>query len=120
MTLKRRKRERSGIRDDDGPIRCPGHLKWVRGFACLAADELCGGAIEAAHIRYQTDGGASQKPGDSWAVPLCHDHHARQHTFGEVAFWGQRGGIESAKKTAQTLWRNSPHGRRYRMERDGG
>ena len=65
-------------------VRCPAHLKWVREHACSA----CGATeqIQAAHIRSSSDGGMAVKPGDQWAVSLCHPCHARQHMVGEAEF----------------------------------
>lgn len=43
--------------------------------------------IEAAHVRFGSGAGMGQKPCDFFAVPLCRDHHAQQHTVGEGTFW---------------------------------
>lgn len=113
----RKKRERLGIRDDDGPIRSPSHLKWVRGHECvLKAKKFdvhgypmnCDGKTEAAHIRNGTDGGVGLKPGDNFVVPLCESHHAAQHRMGEITFWC-RVGLKPLE-IADALWRTSPHG----------
>jgi hypothetical protein len=102
----RRKRDRANIRND-GPIRCDGHLRWVRGFCCVLNSIECEGRIEAAHVRNGTDGGTGQKPGDNWVVPICAKHHALQHRQGEISFWS------AAKidplKLASEFWEKSPH-----------
>ncbi len=70
----------------------PVYLARVRQMPCLH----CGvdGFTEAAHVRMQSGahnkhGGISKKPEDKWAVPLCSEHHRRQHAhaYGETGFW---------------------------------
>lgn len=75
--------------------RSPAHCAWVRGFACC----VCGSAanIAAAHVRFGSHTGLSQKPDDWRVVPLCdgpnaniHNQlgcHNRQHIKGEQSFW---------------------------------
>lgn len=105
--LRRRKPQRMGMRDAP-QIRCPGHLKWLRGFPCaIAGQHLCGGRIEAAHVRAGTDGGMGVKPSDRYAIPLCGDAHAMQHRVGEHQF--ERTFDISMRKIADDLWRRSPH-----------
>ena len=43
--------------------------------------------IEVAHIRMGSGAGMGEKPSDYRAVPLCRDHHRRQHEIGERTFW---------------------------------
>lgn len=67
------------------------HLNFIRSLPCA----ICGNPIqtEAAHIRFGdaraakpiTDMGT--KSGDEWTVPLCNEHHAEQHKFGERKWW---------------------------------
>lgn len=96
-------------------VRCPSHLKWVRGHECAAVGSGgCGGRIEAAHVRRGTDGGVGMKPGDCFTLPLCSEHHRRQHQIGEAPFEKETG--VNMKSTADALWNASPHGRRYRAE----
>jgi hypothetical protein len=66
-------------------IRCPSHLKWVRGFKCCVpgCDRR---PIEAAHVRTGTNGGMGMKPDDTWVISLCQHHHAEQHRIGEMGF----------------------------------
>lgn len=114
----RRKRTRSGIRDNDGPIRCPGHLQLVRGLTCAACTlSECAGRIEVAHVRIGTDGGMGQRPGDNWVVPLCSLHHEMQHRLGEVTFWARVGLDPHA--VAAALWAASPHRIKYEAKRRG-
>ena len=42
--------------------------------------------IQAAHVRYETDGSMGVKPSDRWAISLCYAHHAQQGHQGEVYF----------------------------------
>lgn len=108
--LKRRKAPKMGLRETP-QHRSPSHLKWVRGHECAALSRNmqtgCEGKIEAAHVRIGTDGGASLKPGDNWAVPLCAGHHRLQHQWGEQTFWKWAG--HDPRKLAQELWAKSPH-----------
>ena len=113
---KRRKPKRSGIRDGDGPIRCPAHLQWVRGHECAIAGALCEGPIEAAHVRMGLAGGMGMKPGDDRAVPLCAGHHRGQHTVGEAAFWRLHG-IDPIRLAANLASR-SPHWKKLRKDDD--
>lgn len=106
MTPTRRKPARTNIRDD-GPIRLPSHLQWVRGHNCIAADGSCAGKIEAAHVRLGSHAGMGQKPGDDKTVPLCAYHHAYQHAHGEKTFWAIVG--EDPHRIADGLWAKSPH-----------
>lgn len=123
---KRRTRPRMMVKES-AVIRCPQHLKWIRGLECAtcaspivkrfgAVCHYAGHKIEAAHVRTKTDGGIGMKPGDNWAIPLCHDHHRQQHDIGEPAFES----IYSLdmKKIAAELWLSSPHGVRYRLAHD--
>jgi hypothetical protein len=80
----KRQRPRMGIRDD-GPLRCPAHLAWVRSHAC-SVPGCQEGPIEAAHVRTHGDGGMGMKPGDDRAVSLCVRHHREQHQRGEITF----------------------------------
>lgn len=69
----------------------PDYLTWVRSLPCL----LCGDntTVEAAHVRMaeprlaKRQTGKGEKPDDRWALPLCHAHHAAQHSGGERRFW---------------------------------
>lgn len=65
--------------------RDPKHLAFIRRLFCCA----CGGAgPEAAHLRRGSDGGIGLKPSDCYVVPLCGRCHRKQHSDGEITFWG--------------------------------
>lgn len=66
-------------------IRCPSHLKWVRGFECCV-DGCQERPIEAAHVRLGSHAGIGQKPDDTKAISLCSSHHAESHNIGEASF----------------------------------
>ena len=71
----------------------PDYLALIRRLPCLSCDTDPAG--EAAHVRYMGTlrrdikpiTGIGIKPGDLWALPLCHTCHMRQHELGEVKFW---------------------------------
>lgn len=112
MMLKRRKRPRMGSRVSP-QVRCPAHLKFVRGFQCCAnVPTVCPNwRIEAHHSTTRGAGG-----GDETVVPLCQFHHAQLDSPG----WSQAR-FESAynvdlRAIAADLWQRSPAGRKYRME----
>lgn len=90
-------------------IRCPGHLKWLRGFACSVkgCDRR---PIEAAHVRVGTNGGTGLKPDDGWAVSLCAHHHAEAHRIGERSFEAKY--QIDLKELARAFVRQSPHRRK--------
>lgn len=69
---------RNSKRADEGR-RCPSHLQWLRGRACLLAGAACSGRIEAAHVDRAGGKGMSLKVSDWHAVPLCSEHHAEYH-----------------------------------------
>lgn len=68
----------------------PSHLAWLRTLAC-AVPGCQGGAVEAAHVRRGGNGGTALKPSDRRAIPLCAEHHRRQHAIGEAAFERETG-----------------------------
>ena len=105
---KRRRRDKMNVREPS-QIRCPGHLKWVRGHYCAIKgidDHVCEGKVESAHVRSGTDGGMGKKPSDIWAIPLCWDAHRYQHAIGEARF-EREFGIDM-KEIAEGLARKSP------------
>lgn len=117
--IKRRRKEKMGLRESS-VIRCPGHLKWVRGFHCLASLFAravpglipCGGNIEAHHVRTRGAGG-----GDEQVVPLCHDHHMQLDSPGWSAKRFEEAYRLHMAETAASLWRQSPHRIRYEDKR---
>src|SRR5689334_11787666 len=104
-----RKIKKEKVRQSDR-IRCPGHLAWVRKFACCVSG-CNAGPIEAAHVRVGTDGGMGMKPSDSWVISLCHAHHLMQHVTGEIYF--ERAWNLDMKKLAQEFAAKSPPLQRY-------
>lgn len=128
MTLRiprRRKREPMGVRTEGGPIRCPGHLSWVRGHVCVACDLYllgiegtigCLGRTEAHHVR-EGHGAMGTKPGDDNVVPICAAHHRQGHSVGWKTFEARYRRID-LDKIAAALWKNSPA--RIRWERRRG
>jgi hypothetical protein len=84
--LHEQSRRRAFMGDD------PIYLSRVRQLPCL----YCGvdGFTEACHVRMQSGafnkhGGMGKKPEDKWALPICSEHHRRQHAhpYGEAGFW---------------------------------
>jgi len=80
----RRKRPRQEARN---------HIKFIRTLPCLVCGSRKG--VQAAHIRsrnpvYGKRGtGAGEKPDDKFTLPLCQEHHAKQHQGNEMAFWAR-------------------------------
>lgn len=117
MIPRRRKPKKMGVRGEP-QVRCPGHLKWVRGHECACSGRVecgvvsaCSSKIESAHVRTGTDGGMAIKPGDNWVIPLCSYHHALQHKQGEPGF--EKVFRIDMKKIAQDLWFRSPHRKKW-------
>lgn len=76
MIPRRRKRPR---RVD--PERCQGHLQFVRGFDCSVAG--CKETpVDPHHVRLGNLAGASRKPPDDQAIPLCRMHHSQLDSWG--------------------------------------
>lgn len=124
MRPQRRKRQRFGTRENEGPLKCAGHLQWVRGHECcltgkwrivrdnsgapFTQDHVCEGRMEAHHSTTRGAGG-----GDDVAVPLCTKAHMEGHKIGWTTF-EKRWGVDLAKISAE-LWKASPH--RIKWER---
>ena len=119
MILKRKKHPKMGLRVSS-LVRCPGHLKWVRGHECCASGPTCDGKIHAHHLQsYRAiEGGMGLKVGDDKCVPPCAIHHDEIHRNGQTAFeaWTKT----NLEKTAAEMWKQSPHGQKYRMEGSDG
>lgn len=109
---KRKKRSRMGLRESS-VVRCPGHLKWVRGHECACAGHFiqCNGRINAHHVQsYRAiEGGMGMKVGDDRTVSLCALHHADVHNVGQTIF--EKTYDVNLEKTAAELWAKSPHRR---------
>ncbi|MFD1189705.1 hypothetical protein [Phenylobacterium conjunctum] len=81
--------------------RDPGYLAFLRRLPCIASVvgvPGCGGATQAAHLRFsdaakgRRNPGLASKPSDRHATPLCRDHHlGDQHAGEERAFWNRLG-----------------------------
>jgi hypothetical protein len=70
------------------------HLNFIRSQPCC----ICGAInTEAAHIRTASlehgkrGLGMQEKSSDTWALPLCNEHHREQHSMNEMAFWKSYG-----------------------------
>lgn len=71
------------------------YLAYIRQQRCC----ICGDntTVEAAHLRVgsinhdKRETGMGEKSSDRWALPLCHRHHALQHSMNEREFWGRYG-----------------------------
>lgn len=67
------------------------HLAFIRTLPCLVCQDNI--STEACHIRFsdlsvaKRKVGVAEKPDDFWTVPMCGDHHRRQHTMNEQRFW---------------------------------
>lgn len=65
--------------------RSQAHCSFVRSHECCVPG--CGGRpIEVAHLRLGNHAGMSQKPDDWNTISLCREHHAQQHSVGELTF----------------------------------
>lgn len=106
-------------------VRLQSHRQWVAGHECLVAKHGgCWGKVRAAHfdggrghhVPLHSKGGMSMKNGDNLTAPLCDGHHGELHgpNMGTIRFEAKYG--VDLLETAETLWRRSPHGKRYRME----
>lgn len=119
---KKRKPQPMGLRNS-GPLRVPSFLAYVRRFECAVTTKVqgaCSGDIEAAHVRIGTDGGVGQKPSDCFCLPLCSEHHRRQHQIGERSFEKETG--ISMKAMADQMWNSwlkTPTGAKWKKEHDG-
>ncbi len=107
--LNRRKPPKMGVRPPER-VRSEAHLKWVRGFTCIAfgrGTDECEGKTEAHHVSEDGNAGMGVKAPDSDAVPLCAKHHSLGHQIGWMTFAG-RYGVDMLAH-ASRLWRLSPH-----------
>lgn len=66
--------------------RSQAHAAFVRSHECCIPG-CTARPIEFAHVRKGSGAGIGQKPDDWRGVSLCAEHHRRQHTIGEEAFW---------------------------------
>lgn len=127
---KRKKRARMGLRESS-VVRCPGHLKWVRGHECCIAGvpgtmrapnfggkppHVCEGKIEAHHLQsYRAiEGGMGMKVGDDKTAPLCGSAHQLIHSIGQMAF--EKRYDTNLEHVAAELWVKSPHRSKYEQK----
>ena len=59
------------------------YLHFVRNQPCVICYEL---SSEAHHVRFSNNSGTGIKPSDTWAIPLCHNHHVAIHVMGQKTF----------------------------------
>ena len=117
MLPKKRTRAPMGLKQA-AVIKCPSHLRWVRGHECCiagktsrAGDHLCEGKIEAHHVTTRGAGG-----GDEQVVSLCSKAHAMVHQMGRASFGSAY--LVDLDRLAAEFWKRSPHGQKYRIEND--
>ena len=77
------------------------HFAFIHELPCLRCPSLMD--IVVAHIIKFGNGGIGIKPTSDCTVPLCDACHRRQHTIGEVTFWGGEEKIWKAKEVAIAL-----------------
>lgn len=96
------------------------YLAWLRGRACAADGYgLCDGRIEAAHVDHAGGKGTGLKVADRHCLPLCSEHHARQHRRGWKTFEVECLGGKSAIAMADAYWRAWPGRYAWEAEREG-
>lgn len=105
---RKRKREPMGLRE---PAQwcSQRHLKFIRSLCCVLEGKdghVCGGEIEAMHVRSGTDGGTSVKPSDFWTLTGCSHAHHEQHSIGEAA-WERKWKVDM-KQIVLSLSKTSP------------
>lgn len=65
-------------------------LAWVRMQGCL----ICQRWSQAHHLMFAEPSAMGKKTGDDWAVPLCADHHAELHAYGDERTWWDLKGVD--------------------------
>ena len=72
------------------PVKDEAYLNFIRSLPCLVTKRM---PVEAAHVSYpepkygKLGRGKGTKESDRWAVPLCPEEHAKQHSMNEQAYW---------------------------------
>lgn len=72
------------------PVKDRAYLDFIRSLPCVVTGRR---PVQAAHVSYPNPAlgklgrGKSAKESDRWAVPLCPEEHARQHSMSEEAYW---------------------------------
>lgn len=99
-------------------VRCPSHLKWLRGRPCCVQDAdfgpgaiVCSGKMEAHHVRHGNHAGVGIKSGDDTAVAVCSGHHRQYHDQGHDTF--ERIYKVRLADIAAAMWKLSPHRTKY-------
>src|SRR4029077_6863608 len=72
----------------DRPDRDADYLAFVRNETCAAWSHECAGVTEAAHLYVH---GKGIKASDFFTIPLCSEHHRRQHNVGIATFQQNEG-----------------------------
>lgn len=80
------------------------HSKFVASLDICAAEHLhevqCDSAIQSCHVRHGFY--CMGKKPTKREVPMCSNHHTRQHSIGEEKFWGEF--LEDAILLGEELW----------------
>ena len=93
--------------------------QWLRGRQCAADGYgLCEGRVQAAHVDHAGSKGMATKVADKFCIPLCEDHHRRQHNKGWMTFEKECLGGKSAVAISEAYWRAWPG--RVEWEREYG
>ena len=71
-------------------VRSDKRLAWVRTQGCL----ICQRWAQAHHLMFAEPSAMGKKSGDDWAVPLCADHHAELHAYGDEKTWWDLKGVD--------------------------
>lgn len=73
----------------------PAYVSWLHQLCCAVTGRETD--LQAAHVSYPMawyghyGRGRGTKAPDLFAVPLCQEEHARQHSMGEKAYWKMQG-----------------------------
>jgi hypothetical protein len=84
--------------------RSKAHLLFVAAQPCLVCQRL---PCDAHHLKFAQPRSLGRKVSDEYTVPLCRDHHAELHRYGnEIAWWADAQIAPLA--AARNLWATSP------------
>lgn len=81
------------------------YRRWVASLPCVVSFAR---NVQCAHIRLGAEAGLGRKPADWRCVPLSVQEHALQHEIGELKYWFNYGGYETAVVLAQQLYNAFP------------
>lgn len=113
IALPKRRHRNKGPKQGRGPIRCPGHLQFLRGHNCIlfgTRGHACWGKTEAHHVKTRGAGG-----GDDGAIPVCSAAHRMIHDLGIQTF--EKRYVTDLNAIAERLWAISPHRLKYERSR---